>query len=172
MKQKSFTLIELLVVIAIIGLLASIILVSMKGVKEKAEDAKTVQEVNAIIKSLMLYADDHDGRYPETDSTICLGKGDGEKCALLSFTMCLQGLTSLNNSLSPYLSSVPHPKSCKSSSASCNHDSYIYTNTIPPQILWPIKNTSTVRCPGTLYANGNWLDSCGRAWCIQTLSSL
>ncbi|MBZ9569463.1 prepilin-type N-terminal cleavage/methylation domain-containing protein [Patescibacteria group bacterium] len=39
-EQKSFTLIELMVVIAILGLLASIILVSLSGVKERARIAK------------------------------------------------------------------------------------------------------------------------------------
>ncbi|MFH1611996.1 MAG: type II secretion system protein, partial [bacterium] len=38
-NQKAFTLIELLVVIAIIGLLASIVLVSVNSVREKAKIA-------------------------------------------------------------------------------------------------------------------------------------
>ena len=38
-KQKAFTLIELLVVISIIGLLSSVVLVSMKGTREKAKTA-------------------------------------------------------------------------------------------------------------------------------------
>jgi MSHA biogenesis protein MshQ len=40
MKYKGFTLIELLVVIAIIGMLASIVLVSLKGIREKGTIAK------------------------------------------------------------------------------------------------------------------------------------
>jgi len=52
MKNKSFTLIELLVVIAIIGLLASIILVSLKGVREKAEIARGLEFSQSIQHAL------------------------------------------------------------------------------------------------------------------------
>lgn len=38
MKEKSFTLIELLVVVAIIGLMASIVLVNIRGSRAKARD--------------------------------------------------------------------------------------------------------------------------------------
>jgi prepilin-type N-terminal cleavage/methylation domain-containing protein len=47
-KNKAFTLIELLVVIAIIGLLSSVVLVSMKGVREKAQIAKGLDFSNSI----------------------------------------------------------------------------------------------------------------------------
>jgi prepilin-type N-terminal cleavage/methylation domain-containing protein len=51
-KHKAFTLIELLVVIAIIGLLSSIVLVSLKGVREKAQIAKGLDFSNRIQNAL------------------------------------------------------------------------------------------------------------------------
>lgn len=62
-QQKSFTLIELLVVIAIIGLLSSIVLVSMQDVREKARDAKRKQDISQIITALELYYVSHE-EYP------------------------------------------------------------------------------------------------------------
>jgi prepilin-type N-terminal cleavage/methylation domain-containing protein len=51
-KNKSFTLIELLVVIAIIGLLSSVVLVSMNGVREKAQIAKGLDFSNSVQNAL------------------------------------------------------------------------------------------------------------------------
>jgi prepilin-type N-terminal cleavage/methylation domain-containing protein len=59
MKRKAFTLIELLVVIAIIGLLSSIILVSTKGIRGKARDAKRTNDLELVMLSLNLYYDDY-----------------------------------------------------------------------------------------------------------------
>ncbi len=47
-RQKGFSLIELLVVVAIIGVLASIVLISVNTVREKAKDAKRKAEVSGI----------------------------------------------------------------------------------------------------------------------------
>jgi len=56
MKQKSFTLIELLVVIAVIGLISSIILVSLKGTTKKARIAKTLEFSHTVNHVLGAYA--------------------------------------------------------------------------------------------------------------------
>jgi prepilin-type N-terminal cleavage/methylation domain-containing protein len=57
MGQKGFTLIELLVVIAIIGLLASVVLVSLSNARIKARDAKRRADILQVSKALELYYD-------------------------------------------------------------------------------------------------------------------
>jgi prepilin-type N-terminal cleavage/methylation domain-containing protein len=52
MNNKSFTVIELLVVIAIIGVLASIVLVSLSGTRDRAQIAKTLLYSNQVYHSL------------------------------------------------------------------------------------------------------------------------
>lgn len=56
MKNKSFTLIELLVVIAIIGLISSIVLVSLKGIREKARIAAGLEFSSRIQHALGAHA--------------------------------------------------------------------------------------------------------------------
>ncbi len=68
-KSKGFTLIELLVVIAIIGILASIMVVSLTNAQKKARDAKRQAELNQLRTALTLYADDNVAAYPTTDGT-------------------------------------------------------------------------------------------------------
>jgi prepilin-type N-terminal cleavage/methylation domain-containing protein len=54
-NDKSFTLIELLVVIAIIGLISTIALVSMRGVREKAKVAQAVSFADQLREATELY---------------------------------------------------------------------------------------------------------------------
>jgi len=88
--KKGFTLIELLVVIAIIGILASIVLVSLNSAREKARDVKRVGDIRGIQLALEGYYDDNDA-YPG-------GDGDGATCG---------ALTAIATDLTSYITALP-----------------------------------------------------------------
>jgi len=83
--RKGFTLIELLVVIAVIGLLSSIVLVSMQGAKQKANIAKAQQELTAIYKAILLKEAKEEG-YPHINN--------------------INSINDFKTYLAPYLSSI------------------------------------------------------------------
>lgn len=60
---KGFTLIELLVVIAVIGILSSIVLVSLSGARDKARDARIQADLGQIRSTAELFYDDNDYNY-------------------------------------------------------------------------------------------------------------
>lgn len=93
MKNKGFTLIELLVVIAIIGLLATIVLVSLNTARAKARDANRIADLKQIQLAVEMYYDDN-GSYPN-------------RHAYTTTSNCGSSWCNLENDLSAYISSLP-----------------------------------------------------------------
>ena len=63
---EGFTLVELLVVIAVIGLLASIVLVSMGSARQKARDARRQADIRQIGTAMELFYSDNGEKYLST----------------------------------------------------------------------------------------------------------
>lgn len=53
--RKGFTLIELLIVVAVIGILASVILVGLRGFREAGRDSRRIQDLSRVRNGLELY---------------------------------------------------------------------------------------------------------------------
>ena len=70
-NNKGFTLVELLVVIAIIGILSSVAVVNLNTARDKAKDAKAMQELSSAHVTAQLNFDSNDGAY----SAVCTDIG-------------------------------------------------------------------------------------------------
>jgi prepilin-type N-terminal cleavage/methylation domain-containing protein len=66
-KSKAFTLVELLVVIAIIAVLLSILLPSLRHVKELGKRVRCAKNLQSIGMAMKFYADTFDGSLPELE---------------------------------------------------------------------------------------------------------
>jgi len=67
-KSWAFTLIELLVVIAVIGILSTLILVSINSSRAKAKDTKLKSNMAAIYSSLNQYQVANNASYPDSEA--------------------------------------------------------------------------------------------------------
>lgn len=90
-RVSGFTLIELLVVIAIIGVLSSVVMVSINNSRAKARDVKRIADIRQLVNALELYYSANNS-YP-------MGSGWCTQISHPSYT------TSFYNSISQYLPS-------------------------------------------------------------------
>lgn len=128
---KGFTLIELLVVIAIIGLLASIVLVSLTTARQKARDSRRVGDLRQVQLALELYFDANTGTgYPDSANTVTCPAASG--CTPINYTgVAAQGWAALTAPLSPlYMATVPNDplEPAAGYTAAGRHYAYITTD--------------------------------------------
>lgn len=90
--RSGFTIIELLVVVALIGMLSSVILVMLTGLREDARDTRRVADLAQLEKGLELYYTDHQHYPKESDGA----NGD------VSMNAVFQSL------VGQYLQGIPH----------------------------------------------------------------
>jgi prepilin-type N-terminal cleavage/methylation domain-containing protein len=114
--HKGFTLIELLVVISIIGLLASVVLVSLNGARRKARDAKRIGDLNQMAKAFELFFNDNNS-YP-TNNQAATTYGTLDNCS--GSAGCAPGLVPKYIN---YIPTAPVPED-----GACQLSSYPYNN--------------------------------------------
>lgn len=100
-NDRGFTLIELLVVVSIIGMLSSVLLVSLQSARTKARETKLLVEVKEFQKALELYKLDN-GTYPGVGVWYSYTCNAGNFGATTPITNLFD-----NNFTSKYISKIP-----------------------------------------------------------------
>lgn len=107
-NKRGFTLIELLVVIAIIGLLASIVLISLDKSRDKSRAAHLAADFDAIAKAWALWQSDTGSNFlNENVYGTVHAEAPCHDEPVLSQTDLFQNVSGLDGWNGPYLSRVP-----------------------------------------------------------------
>ena len=162
-KKKGFTLIELLVVISIIGLLATIVMVSLNSARGKARDARRKGDLHQIQLALQMYYDAN-GQYPSVTGWI---------------HSCNSSWDTLQTALAPYISKLPKdPRNTPCIDGPWYNRYYVYsygynTSSYPGRydLVAQLENTSdndrcAVKCWRYHTGGGNnpWCSGCGGSY--------
>lgn len=161
-KRKGFTLIELLVVIAIIGLLSTIVLVSLNRARAKSRDAKRKTDLKQIEIALEMYWD-HYGTLPAPSQYGETGTGGWDSSYEGDFMQFLEGTVgSVNPDNIQFMSEVPKDP-INSGTGSCGsfegyHYCYYY-------YTWPAWGIDIPH-----YRVGCRLETEGIYWLVHTIN--
>ena len=101
-NQKGFTLIELMVVVTIIGILASIVLVSLDSARVKARDVRRLADIRQIALGLEFYIDEYRHYPPITGATTPAARWQKAKECLEGQAACAD-----NSKSEQFMSIVP-----------------------------------------------------------------
>ncbi len=115
-KKEGFTLIELLVVIAIIGILSSIVLVSLGGARNKAKDARVEADLSQV-RSIAEMIQDDTGSYVD----LCDPDAPGT----------LQNSGGVNTTYNGQLGTIESDITTQGSSNVCNASPTVYCVSAP-----------------------------------------
>lgn len=120
-----FTLIELLVVISIIGLLASVVLVSINSARQKSRNSKRLADVNQLAKGLELFYNQAGGYPTGTGAT---GTGYTAAAGAVFGSVILQSINTLGtyNMTPTFMTTVPVSPTPYDGNCTASNNSYIY----------------------------------------------
>ncbi len=166
---RGFTLIELLVVIAIIGLLATIVAVSVNNARAKARDAQRKQDLSQLQTALALYYDKY-GTYP-VSLPICNSPQNEHNdgwCRDSTNNNCLTPINNWIPGLNEFMPTLPRNPQCVTGISGPYH--YYSPNSNQYFIATGLENTTDKEtcAGGTQYIWFTGYDLCTNGWPAST----